>query len=400
MSRTAIPFLLALALLAAVPAAPTPAQADLIGDALALFETEQEDISEDPYIPVHDAFLTKAQTMEAEGDLPKALEFYKISASAMPRQRDTARQAIALKKRLDSMAQDLYASATTRYEAGDKEAAHNLLLKTLRYNPGHAEAVEFLRTKFDEPIYENYEVASGDTLESIAGKVYDNPGAEFLITKINNVSLATTLNAGDILLMPKVAPALSKPIKIEIAEVAPAKPASSAAPAAPGETAPVPVEGTAPAEAQAPPAEDTAALVSMAKMQFNQRLYDTVVSLTDEILAYEPDNTDALAMRRESYYQLAHQLSQQENDLQALKLLLRIPESYKETSRRVGELKGKLDKVAEPHYLAGVNYFINENLDKAVEEWETALQINPYHAKAKSDLAKAKQLMETVRQLQ
>ncbi len=395
MSRTAILFM-ALALLALSLSVPSPARADLIGDALSVFQQE-EDISEDPYIPVHDAFLAKARTMEAQGDLPMALEFYKIAASATPRQRDTARQAIALKNRLDSMAQDLYVSAVGRFEAGDKDTARNLLLKTLRYNPEHAEAVDFLRTRFGEAVYDDYEVAAGDTLESIARKVYDNPGAEFLITKINNISLATALSPGDTLHLPKVTPALSKPIKVELALAQPAK--AAPATAAPEGAAPVPVEGAAPAEVQAPPAEDTAALVSMAKMQFNQRLYDTVVSLTDEILAYEPENADALAMRRESYYQLAHQLASQENDLQALKLLVRIPESYKETSRRMGELKAKLDKAAEPHYLAGVNSFINENLDKAVEEWEIALQINPFHAKAKSDLEKAKQLLETVSKL-
>ncbi len=59
----------------------------------------------------------------------------------------------------------------------------------------------------------------------------------------------------------------------------------------------------------------------------------------------------------------------------------------------------RLQNEAEAHYKKGVAYFLAEELDKAVEEWEETLRLNPAHAKAKKDLEKARRLLEGLKKL-
>jgi len=49
---------------------------------------------------------------------------------------------------------------------------------------------------------------------------------------------------------------------------------------------------------------------------------------------------------------------------------------------------------ADRHYEKGLKYFMANDLEKAIQEWETTLQLNPAHPKANRDLDRAKKLRE------
>jgi tetratricopeptide (TPR) repeat protein len=58
---------------------------------------------------------------------------------------------------------------------------------------------------------------------------------------------------------------------------------------------------------------------------------------------------------------------------------------------------GLYDKAgAENHYRKGLQYFLAENLQGAVKEWEEALRLNPEHPSAKRDMEKAQRLLKNV----
>ena len=53
-----------------------------------------------------------------------------------------------------------------------------------------------------------------------------------------------------------------------------------------------------------------------------------------------------------------------------------------------------LRQKAQTYYLMGVSYFVNEELELAIEYWEKALKLNPDHPKAKADIQNAQRLLE------
>jgi cytochrome c-type biogenesis protein CcmH/NrfG len=54
---------------------------------------------------------------------------------------------------------------------------------------------------------------------------------------------------------------------------------------------------------------------------------------------------------------------------------------------------------AEEHYIAGVRYFVDQNLEQAIVQWEETLALNPDHSKASRDLKKARRLMEELERI-
>jgi hypothetical protein len=59
-----------------------------------------------------------------------------------------------------------------------------------------------------------------------------------------------------------------------------------------------------------------------------------------------------------------------------------------------------MKKQAEIHYLQGVRYFLNEDLQNAINEWETTLTLDPGHIKAKNDIKNARSLLEKLKKVQ
>ena len=57
-------------------------------------------------------------------------------------------------------------------------------------------------------------------------------------------------------------------------------------------------------------------------------------------------------------------------------------------------IKTHLKKQAEIHYLQGVKYFLLEDLQQAINEWEIAVKLDPEHDKARSGIRNARHLLE------
>jgi tetratricopeptide (TPR) repeat protein len=62
-------------------------------------------------------------------------------------------------------------------------------------------------------------------------------------------------------------------------------------------------------------------------------------------------------------------------------------------------VEGQLREQAEAHYLKGVNYFLAEDLESAIREWEETLRLNPEHPTVRKDLEKARRLLENLKRL-
>lgn len=390
---------LALALFLAVLAAPAPAPAAILQDVQKIFEGEKKD----PYAAVFARFVEQARLDELSGNLQSAMENLRIALTIQRADRATLAKAREIKAKIDASADTHFAAAKAALDKGDAGAAKRELLTTLRLNPDLTEALDLLKKSLNPDVFTYHKVKEGETIASLAKSEYGNPGAELLITRMNGLTIADKLTAGQTLRLPIVQPALRQVLERDLAFAAPEpgekpkkeeKKAEEVAAAAP---APAPVQVNIAQPQGAPPAVDVAPLLSMAKLQFTNGLYETVISLTDEVLAAEPGNAEASALQQDATYQLASDLAKRGSNVQAARAFMRLPKAYKDTGKQLDAVLSILHKAAEPVYLEGVKYFIAEDLQKAVETWERALQMDPWHPKAQGDLQKARQLLEKIR---
>ena len=98
----------------------------------------------------------------------------------------------------------------------------------------------------------------------------------------------------------------------------------------------------------------------------------------------------------ESCYQLGRTLSQRKRYKEALEMLNRVEPKPKEVNELITFVNKQL---AESHYLAGVKYFVDEQLEKAIKEWETALVFDPQHPKARGDIENAVDLLQKLKKI-
>ncbi|MDH4224136.1 MAG: tetratricopeptide repeat protein [Deltaproteobacteria bacterium] len=50
----------------------------------------------------------------------------------------------------------------------------------------------------------------------------------------------------------------------------------------------------------------------------------------------------------------------------------------------------KSKAAAEEHYKTGLNHYLNQDLNNAINEWEEAIKLDPNHTKAKEGLKEAR----------
>ncbi|MCZ6532850.1 MAG: hypothetical protein O7A08_07770, partial [SAR324 cluster bacterium] len=120
----------------------------------------------------------------------------------------------------------------------------------------------------------------------------------------------------------------------------------------------------------------------------------------EEVLQEDPANGESRELVNAAYYAEGTRLQRQNKNVAAMKSLSRVDSGYQDTAERVEELQDLLkNQQAEMHYIAGVTFFLNEDLDNAIQEWERVLKMDPGHTQASKDLEIAKALQAKLSQI-
>jgi tetratricopeptide (TPR) repeat protein len=92
-------------------------------------------------------------------------------------------------------------------------------------------------------------------------------------------------------------------------------------------------------------------------------------------------------------------LFRQEKYQEALRMFKNVDITHKNVAKIVSDIEKQLQNDAQDHYRKGVEYFLAEQLDQAIKEWEETLRLHPDHRDAKRDLQKTRRLLENLRKL-
>lgn len=325
-------------------------------------------------------YLDLATDYEKNGELPKALLCWEVIQAFQPTDEEAGRKIGDLKARMLALAEQHFKQGLSYYKNNSIPAARREFSLTLYYNPEHTEALSYLKNRLNEEDYLLYEVKPGDTLREIAKKVYSDQQKDFLIAYFNNLGKD-----------PKLEPKTT--LKLPILEIPQPKGTTEMKemPMDPKELLAEPKDSKEPKEEK-----EKKEIMAKAEVFFKANKFKETVSITEDILSIDPSNKQARGLTNASYYQMGKTLSAQKKYEEALGQWSRVGPGFRDISELIASVKRQF---AEVHYVNGIKYYTEEKLDKAVQEWEETLALNPQHPKAKGDIENALKLLQKLKDI-
>ena len=112
------------------------------------------------------------------------------------------------------------------------------------------------------------------------------------------------------------------------------------------------------------------------------------------VLEYDPSNAKAGELLNRIVCDQGNALVEEQKYKEAMEALAQGDARSYCISETKAAIEIHLKKQAEEHYLQGVKYFLLEDLQQAINEWEIAVTLDPEHEKARSGIQNARHLLE------
>jgi tetratricopeptide (TPR) repeat protein len=333
----------------------------------------------------------RARSQEEQGDLRAALLSWRVVRAFRPEDPEAGERVTTLEEEIRAKADGHLRKGKEQYREGKYGEARSEFLAALAYDPYLKEAAEYLKRRLARTDFRTYVTKEGDTPRSVAQEVYADPGKDFLVAYFNGSDARASFRAGTRLTLPLLeipvagGPRVPPRVNAPVPSYGPGPTQAPPSAAGPAPTRP-PVGSAAPEES-----------LDQAQALFRAGEYLKAAASAERVLARSPGNRDARALRNAAYYQLGTEALRRQEYTDALRMLRKVDASYKDQKQLVAQVESRLRKEADSHYAAGLKRFLAEDLEGAVEEWETTLKLSPEHPKAKRDLEKARRLLEQVK---
>jgi tetratricopeptide (TPR) repeat protein len=324
----------------------------LFGCAGLLPQPERAPVVEEHTWTLPTVYAQRAQDYERAGDLRRALYSWEIVRAFDPDNVELLQKITRLKEVIRTKAAEHYERGVTYFHRNDAQAARREFLATLFYDPDHTQALEYVKVRLAQQEVKSYQTQKGDTARTIAKKEYADQKLGYLVAYFNNLSEEADLEPGLTLQLPILPTTFGK---------------------------------------RRPHTED---MVDMARALYHAGEYEQSVSVAQGVLANEPAQKEAAELMRASTYEAGRSLLREKRYVEALKVFRGLKPDYRDVRQIIQILEKNLQKEAESHYKKGLVYYSSGDLDKAIEEWQETLRLNPTHPQAGQDLKKASRQRE------
>jgi tetratricopeptide (TPR) repeat protein len=379
-------------------------------------------------------YLKKALEYEKKDDLQTALFYMQIAGTLNPDSNKIPEKIADLKSTIKCKAQRHFTKGVKFFQKRRFKDARRQFLTTLRYSPGHKEALDYLKNRLLPKETLNYKVKGKETLQAISKEFYQDPSKDFLIAYFNNLKTGNPAVSGTILKIPVLKSNLNPPpfdtrielIKaknllkekryqeaLDIAEKIleydhlnkKASDLKNSAYYQMGITLsgqkkyPEAIKMFKKVAPEYQGVNDAIQRVIdneliKGKKLLKQKQYEQVLAVAGQILDHDPSNKAAEDLINMAFCQQGKDLTIQKNYTQAIDVLNRANPQYDCVKKTISYVYKTKKKDAEVHYLKGVKHFLNEELKSAIQEWDKTLALNPEHKKAKENINNARRLLE------
>lgn len=393
-------------------------------------------------------YREKAQQYESRDELRQALFTWRIVAYLEKENSDAGQQIQRVQLAIAKAARHHFQLGIKHYQSGEYPKALREFLITLRYKPDHHQARYYLKTRLQNPEQATYRVQRGDSYIRIATKIYKDPSKAYTIAYFNGLDPRKPLLIGTTLLLPSLDPSYLQPRSNIKALLDQARKAYEQKHYDQVVTLTRKIQKEIPGHSKAARLADAAHFdkgmgllkrkrylaaieqfkqvspdykgrnqaIAKARNHIKQvaveeklveaqhhlrnNAWNSVISVTEEILDQDPHHAQAKMLFSNASYNLGKQMLDRGDLVEAVALLERIDPSYEDTGQLISLARARMKSQAERHYRDGVKHFINEDLELAIKEWKRALKLNPKHPKAREDIENAERLLDKLRTLE
>jgi len=161
-----------------------------------------------PPAELPETYITKAQELEAQGDLVKALEQYKVALTVDPENQMAKEKVGQLESKLGELAEKHYQDGVAFRRKGEYNRAQQEFLTALRYNPDHSEARKMLQERAIQPQqvkgYVLHTIQPDESLSMVAKKYYGDYKKFQIIAEYNQLEDATKVKVGQEIKVPVI----------------------------------------------------------------------------------------------------------------------------------------------------------------------------------------------------
>ncbi len=149
-------------------------------------------------------YLEKGRQLEKQGDLPSALEQYKLAMTADPKNETAIKDNKRLTGQLSKLADARFDLGMKYYREGKYALARKQFLIALKYKPDHPGASRMLVSRKPDkmPEYVLHEIKKGESLSMIAKQYYGDFKKFDIIARYNNLNDATMIAPGQTIRVP------------------------------------------------------------------------------------------------------------------------------------------------------------------------------------------------------
>lgn len=396
--------------------------------------------SQDPGVFSSSDYIKKATVFEKNDELQAALFYFKIAGALSPDDPDIADKISHLKLTVVQKSLEHLQKGVIFYKTKQIKEARYHFLTALRYDPDNKEALDYLQNRLLPKEYIPYRVSENDTLASISEKFYKNPEETFLIVYFNDLKPNTDPLPGTTLKLPILAsklirPTLNIPEELLKAQSLLKKKRYKGVVRATERilqndpTNPTAVDLRNSAYYQmglqlsrekkypeainmfkniTPESENVKKSIQEiiekelweAENFLKEKKYTAAIDVSENILSHDQSNKTAKDVLNAALCQNGKSLLIRKKYAEAVTVLNRADPEYECVERTLSAVENAMKKQAEIHYLQGVKYFLNEELQNAIKEWEMTLTLDPEHIKAEKDIKNARSLLEKLKKVQ
>jgi len=344
-------------------------------------------------------YLQQGRLREDGGDPVAALKHYTLALTVSPANEEALAGRDRIKQLLDRSAEAHYQKGMSLKQQGKYGLAGKEFLKALRLRPEHPEALAMLmnRERFETKRYVLHKIKPGESLAMIADFYYGDYRRFPIIAAYNRISDASRIRGGKTIKVPEIE---------GVAFLARALDVKTEAQASPGPDLSGPERAPRESEQEQEleeiqtglerQEEQVALYLDLGVNLFQEQRYQEALEEFKKVLGVLPDNEVAADYLHRLHLQLAGELFAQKEYLLA-RDQFRESLRYNQTcgACRDGILQSE-NFYKDYHYKMGIQHFGNEQLLKAVAEWEQVMAIDPDYKRTDDLIKKARTILKNM----